>query len=255
MPKGPAATTTPWALPCGWPAAASRGASASARPTSSARAAVEEPLHVRRLHATILHQMGIDPNRLSYFFGGLDQKLVGVEHVEPIAPAHLERNSSFKCRGVTLPCDLAHCRGSGLLLACRCPPTLRRLRAAEPPAVSTGKPHRVLIGDYSKHIIAIVDADGRNRVVGADPRHPRRLAAAGRQRAVSDRLANHRRNDPRGRGSLALRRRQQQRQCRQAGRSARLSAIAQWPDDDRRKRARPDHRSRPRRAHRKKRSS
>jgi Protein of unknown function (DUF1501) len=47
-------------------------------------AAVEEPLHVRRLHATVLHQMGIDPNGLSYFFGGLDQKLVGVEHVEPI---------------------------------------------------------------------------------------------------------------------------------------------------------------------------
>ncbi|HEX4142372.1 MAG TPA: DUF1501 domain-containing protein [Pirellulales bacterium] len=46
--------------------------------------AVEEPLHVRRLHATILHQMGIDPNRLSYFYNGLDQKLVGVEHVEPI---------------------------------------------------------------------------------------------------------------------------------------------------------------------------
>jgi hypothetical protein len=29
--------------------------------------------------------MGIDPNRLSYFYNGLDQKLVGVEHVEPIA--------------------------------------------------------------------------------------------------------------------------------------------------------------------------
>ncbi|WP_339613567.1 DUF1501 domain-containing protein [uncultured Rubinisphaera sp.] len=46
--------------------------------------AVENPLHVRNLHATILHQMGLDPNRLSYFFSGLDQKLVGVEHVEPI---------------------------------------------------------------------------------------------------------------------------------------------------------------------------
>jgi hypothetical protein len=46
--------------------------------------AVERPLHVRNLHATILHQMGIDPNRLSYFYGGLDQKLVGVEHVDPI---------------------------------------------------------------------------------------------------------------------------------------------------------------------------
>lgn len=47
-------------------------------------AAVEKPLHVKRVHATILNQMGLDPNRLSYFFGGLDQKLVGVEHVEPI---------------------------------------------------------------------------------------------------------------------------------------------------------------------------
>ncbi len=47
-------------------------------------AAVEEPMHVKRLHATVLHQMGIDPNRLSYFYGGLDQKLVGVEPVEPI---------------------------------------------------------------------------------------------------------------------------------------------------------------------------
>ncbi len=47
-------------------------------------AAVEHPFHVKHLHATILHQMGLDPNALSYFYGGLDQKLVGVEHVEPI---------------------------------------------------------------------------------------------------------------------------------------------------------------------------
>lgn len=47
-------------------------------------AAVENPLHVRNLHATILHLMGMDPNHLSYFFGGLDQKLVGVEPVDPI---------------------------------------------------------------------------------------------------------------------------------------------------------------------------
>jgi hypothetical protein len=47
-------------------------------------AAVEQPFHVKQLHATILHQLGIDPNRLSYFHGGLNQKLVGVEHVDPI---------------------------------------------------------------------------------------------------------------------------------------------------------------------------
>jgi len=46
--------------------------------------AAENPLHVKHLHATILHQMGLDPNRLSYFYGGLDQRLIGVEDVEPI---------------------------------------------------------------------------------------------------------------------------------------------------------------------------
>ena len=40
--------------------------------------------HVKNMHATVLTQMGLDPNRLSYFYGGLDQKLVGVEGAEPI---------------------------------------------------------------------------------------------------------------------------------------------------------------------------
>ncbi len=47
-------------------------------------AAVERPLHVKHLHATILQQLGLDPNRLAYFYGGLNQRLVGVEPVEPI---------------------------------------------------------------------------------------------------------------------------------------------------------------------------
>lgn len=46
--------------------------------------AVTNRYHVRNLHATILTQMGLDPNALSYFYGGLDQKLVGVEGAEPI---------------------------------------------------------------------------------------------------------------------------------------------------------------------------
>ncbi len=46
--------------------------------------AIKNRLHVSNLHATVLQQMGLDPNSLSYFYGGLDQKLVGVEHVEPI---------------------------------------------------------------------------------------------------------------------------------------------------------------------------
>jgi hypothetical protein len=47
-------------------------------------AAVSDRFHVKQLHATILHQMGLDPNKLSYFYNGLDQKLVGVEGAEPI---------------------------------------------------------------------------------------------------------------------------------------------------------------------------
>jgi hypothetical protein len=47
--------------------------------------AVENPFKVKDLHATILNQMGVDPNRLTYFYGGLDQKLVGVEGAEPIS--------------------------------------------------------------------------------------------------------------------------------------------------------------------------
>ena len=46
--------------------------------------AVEDRLHVKNLHATVLQQMGLDPNKLTYFYGGLDQKLVGVEGAEPI---------------------------------------------------------------------------------------------------------------------------------------------------------------------------
>jgi hypothetical protein len=46
--------------------------------------AVDDRFHVKHLHATILHQMGLDPNRLSFFYSGLNQKLVGVEGADPI---------------------------------------------------------------------------------------------------------------------------------------------------------------------------
>ncbi len=47
-------------------------------------AAVSDRLHVKNLHATVLHQLGLDPDRLTYFYNGLDQKLVGVEGAELI---------------------------------------------------------------------------------------------------------------------------------------------------------------------------
>ena len=46
--------------------------------------AVERPTEVKELHATILYQLGFDPNQLTYFYGGLDQKLIGTERVSPI---------------------------------------------------------------------------------------------------------------------------------------------------------------------------
>jgi hypothetical protein len=46
--------------------------------------AVDERFHVRNLHATILNQLGMNPNKLSYFYDGLERRLVGVEGAEPI---------------------------------------------------------------------------------------------------------------------------------------------------------------------------
>jgi hypothetical protein len=45
---------------------------------------VGERFHVKHLHATVLDRLGVDPNALTYFYGGLDQKLVGVEGADPI---------------------------------------------------------------------------------------------------------------------------------------------------------------------------
>jgi uncharacterized protein (DUF1501 family) len=40
---------------------------------------VRNPIHIRDLHATILHALGLEHERLSYKFQGLDQRLTGVE--------------------------------------------------------------------------------------------------------------------------------------------------------------------------------
>jgi hypothetical protein len=40
---------------------------------------VENPVHVRDLHATILHSLGFDHRKLTFPFQGLDQRLTGVE--------------------------------------------------------------------------------------------------------------------------------------------------------------------------------
>ena len=46
--------------------------------------AVSDRFHVKHLHSTVLSLMGLQPNDLTYFYAGLDQRLVGVEGAEPI---------------------------------------------------------------------------------------------------------------------------------------------------------------------------
>ncbi|MEM9186159.1 MAG: DUF1501 domain-containing protein [Planctomycetota bacterium] len=45
---------------------------------------VTPPVQVRDFHATLLHLLGIDHERLQYPFQGLDQKLTGVEHARVV---------------------------------------------------------------------------------------------------------------------------------------------------------------------------
>ena len=45
---------------------------------------VENPVHIRDLNATILHQLGIDHGRFSFKFRGLNQRLTGVEEAHVV---------------------------------------------------------------------------------------------------------------------------------------------------------------------------
>ena len=45
---------------------------------------VSNPVHVRDLQATLLHQFGIDHERFTYKFQGLDQRLTGVEQASVV---------------------------------------------------------------------------------------------------------------------------------------------------------------------------
>lgn len=45
---------------------------------------VQDPVHINDLNATILHQLGIDHERFSVKYQGLDLKLTGVSHAKPV---------------------------------------------------------------------------------------------------------------------------------------------------------------------------
>jgi arylsulfatase A-like enzyme len=44
----------------------------------------ENPVHIRDLNATMLHCLGIDHERFTHRFQGLDQRLTGVEHAHAV---------------------------------------------------------------------------------------------------------------------------------------------------------------------------
>ncbi len=54
------------------------------KPTISATTSSDNPVHIHDLNATILHCLGIDHERLTYPFQGLDMRLTGVEEQKPV---------------------------------------------------------------------------------------------------------------------------------------------------------------------------
>ncbi len=45
---------------------------------------IENPVHIRGMNATILNQLGIDHNRLTFLYQGLEQKLTGAEPAQVV---------------------------------------------------------------------------------------------------------------------------------------------------------------------------
>ena len=81
-----AATITAAASQCGWPAAESSPASATAKPTTTATTSSKDPVHVHDLQATILNCLGVDHTQLTYEFQGRHFRLTDVagKVVKPI---------------------------------------------------------------------------------------------------------------------------------------------------------------------------
>ena len=73
-----AATTTRGRSRCGWPAAGVKPGVTVGRTDDFGYNIVEDPVHVHDLHATMLHLMGIDHEKLTYKFQGRDFRLTDV---------------------------------------------------------------------------------------------------------------------------------------------------------------------------------
>ena len=73
-----AATTTRSATRCGWRAAARRAGTAVGTTDEFGLNAVENPISVNDFHATILHLLGLDHEKLTYRHSGRDERLTDV---------------------------------------------------------------------------------------------------------------------------------------------------------------------------------
>jgi hypothetical protein len=74
-----AAITTISGFSCGWPEAASKADEVVGATDALGLRAVESPYHFRDIHATILHQLGLDQHHLRFPHLGRDERLTFIE--------------------------------------------------------------------------------------------------------------------------------------------------------------------------------
>jgi len=69
----------PWGYTIVLAGGAVRGGTAYGATDEVGLRAVENPIHVRDLHATLLHILGLNHEELTYFHDGLEERLTGTE--------------------------------------------------------------------------------------------------------------------------------------------------------------------------------
>ncbi len=82
--KGKGRDHNPWGY-CGWIAGAGiRGGRAYGATDEIGLRAAENKVHVNEFHASLLHLMGLDHRRLTYYHNGLDERLTGPSEVNVV---------------------------------------------------------------------------------------------------------------------------------------------------------------------------
>src|SRR5207248_449748 len=98
---------------------------------------VADRYHVSDLHATILHLMGFDHRRLSYFYNGLDQRLTGVEERRIIQQA-ISKRCVTRIAAASVGLIRLRCRFLHRTTTSRGPVSFDRADNLRPPGRSAG---------------------------------------------------------------------------------------------------------------------